>query len=492
MSTAIATVLFGLGIFALFRLDREETPGVSRALWIPVVWMSIGSSRQVSHWLQVGDVLTSPDQYLDGSPLDRFILTGILAAGVIVLLSRWSRVSPFLRLNGPLLVFFAYCAVSAFWSDFPFVAFKRWSKGLGNLVMVLIVLTETNPPAAVRRLLARAGFLLIPLSVLLIKYYPALGRGYSPWTWTPVPVGVAYDKNGLGAICLVFGLGCLWRFLEGWQIDDRRRARKVMIVHGAVLVMTAWLLWKANSATSLGCFLVGSGLLALSGWRGLARRPTLVHVLAVLLVASCLYGIFVAPTAGLVEAMGRDPTLTGRTQLWSEILAMTTDPWFGTGFESFWLGERAKSLWQRHWWHPNEAHNGYLEIFITLGWLGVGLLGMVMLWGYRNVMRSLDPQPELRRFRLTYCIVAVLYNITEAAFKVMNPVWITFLLAIVATPPSTPNAADERDERHERRGSRRPRSRHVRPPAPQSAAERARTAHIAGRTRKENADAHRS
>ena len=116
---------------------------------------------------------------------------------------------------------------------------------------------------------------------------------------------------------------------------------------------------------------------------------------------------------------------------------MSEHPWVGTGFESFWLGDRAKALWENHWWHPNEAHNGYLEVFLNLGWVGVALLGFVMAWGYRNVVRSLRLSPELSRLRLAYFIVAVLYNMTEAGFKVMHPVWITFVLAIIATPPET-------------------------------------------------------
>jgi len=46
--------------------------------------------------------------------------------------------------NAPLVVFFLYCAASVFWSDFPIVAFKRWTKVLGNVVMVLVVLTEAD------------------------------------------------------------------------------------------------------------------------------------------------------------------------------------------------------------------------------------------------------------------------------------------------------------------------------------------------------------
>ena len=47
---------------------------------------------------------------------------------------------------------------------------------MGDLAMVLVVLTDPDPKLAFKRLLTRAGFLLVPLSVLLIKYYPELGK----------------------------------------------------------------------------------------------------------------------------------------------------------------------------------------------------------------------------------------------------------------------------------------------------------------------------
>ena len=75
-------------------------------------------------------------------------------------------------MNAPILLFFSYCAVSILWSDYPDVALRRWIKALGDLVMVMIILTDPEPLAALKRFLARTGFLLVPVSVLLIKYYP--------------------------------------------------------------------------------------------------------------------------------------------------------------------------------------------------------------------------------------------------------------------------------------------------------------------------------
>ena len=71
---------------------------------------------------------------LQGSPLDRFLLTGLLVAGVTVLLARSRLAGTWLRANGPIVAFFIYCAISTLWSEYPDVAFKRWTKAVGNLV----------------------------------------------------------------------------------------------------------------------------------------------------------------------------------------------------------------------------------------------------------------------------------------------------------------------------------------------------------------------
>jgi len=81
------------------------------------------------------------------------------------------------------------------------VALKRWTKAVGDLVMVLIVLTDSDRPAAIKRFLARIGFLLVPTSILLIKYYPHLGLAWSEGR--TFFIGVAQDKNMLRLICLV-------------------------------------------------------------------------------------------------------------------------------------------------------------------------------------------------------------------------------------------------------------------------------------------------
>jgi exopolysaccharide production protein ExoQ len=429
MPASLAALIFAAGILGLFLLDRDREARISHALWLPVVWLALGGSRNVSVWLSP-TATVSAELYLEGSPLDRNILSALIVLGVLVLIARGQRTREILWRSIPLVVFFLYCAASVTWSDFPFVALKRLTKVIGNVVMVLIVLTEPDPVVSVKKFLTRTAFLLIPTSILLIKYYSEWGRAYDPWEGGVAYTGVAPDKNMLGAVCLISGLATLTRMFETFREAAQRTGRLLAI--GTVLLMTLYLLYIARSATSLGCFLIGSSLITVLG---LSRRPRpwVVHSI----VASLLFVAFVAFTspsarAFFIESAGRDSTLTGRTELWTDVLALGTRPWTGAGFETFFIGERLEVLWRKYWWHPNESHNGYLETYLTLGRIGLALLAVLMITGYRNAMNVYRNDPMSGSLRLAFLIIVPIYNLTEAAFKVMNPVWIVFLLVVTA------------------------------------------------------------
>src|SRR5216684_8186293 len=446
MSPNLATLAFTLGILTLFFLNRDKEARTSKALWLPVVWLCIAGSRMVSEWMAPTAVSTSVtgSRYLDGSLFDRNLLTILLLIGVVVLLLRGARVWSILRANWPILLFFFYCLLSIAWSDFPDVAFKRWVKALGDVVMVLVVLTDVNRSAAIRRFLARVGFVLIPVSVLFIKYYPDFGRAYEPGLgfWKPMYTGVTTTKNLLGMITLVAGLGALWRFIHMKRAEDGARKKGQIVAEGALLAMVFWLLYMASSATSFSCFLMAGILILVTSWSWVRRMPALVHALVFAMVAVSSFAVFSDSGGGLLGTLGRNSTLTGRTDIWNLVLTMTQSPLFGTGFESFWLGTRLQRIWDIWWWHPNEAHNGYIEVYINLGWVGITLLGILLITGYRNIIATFRTKPEMAEIKLAFFLVAVVYDFTESAIRTLNPIWILFLLSIMVVP-ETP--APEKD-----------------------------------------------
>jgi exopolysaccharide production protein ExoQ len=431
MPPTIAVGVFVVGVWVMFVLDRDTTAQPSRALWIPVIWLSIAGSRDVSEWFGLGSRVLSFEQAADGNPFDRNILAGLTTAGVIVLLTRAREVGRVLRANQAIIVFFSYGALSIVWSDFPDVAFKRWLKAVGDLVMVLVVLTDPDRPAAIKRFFARIGFVLMPASVLLIKYFPSLGTSFHGMSGSKKRYGGVANGKMLGVACLASGIACVWRLIEAYRAPKDARKARPLVAQGGLLAMTLWLLWMADSMNADACFVLASVVIVATSIPGLARKRWVVHVAVVAVMAIAYVALFLG--VGL-EYIGKDPTLTNRTELWDDIERIDIDPLLGAGFESFWLGKRLEKLWSIYWWRPNEAHNGYLEVFLNLGWIGVAILAFILVRSYADIVGACIREPDMGRLRLAYFVSGIVYSLTEAGFRMRHPSWFCLLLVMVVVP----------------------------------------------------------
>ena len=453
MGTALATVIYVVGILGLFYLDRDKSIHTSKALWIPVIWILINGSRPVSLWLGMAPANSSASQLLEGSPIDRLIASILIAAGFLTLIFRSNQVTALLRKNWPILIYFSYCLLSVAWSDFSDVAFKRWIKAFGDLVMVLIVVTDAQPTAALRRLITRIGFVLLPASVLMIKYYGDLGRTYDPWSGGVANCGVSITKNMLGVLTFVLALGAVWLVLR--LIRDKNQPNRVrhLVAEGTLLAFGVWLLLMAHSATSGVCFALGGVLIFVTSLDRFRKQPKAIHafVLAILVIggSAVLFG-----NETVAHAVGRQTDLTGRTEIWQLVIPMAPNPIVGAGFDSFWLGPRLEKIWNTYTGlRVNEAHNGYIETYLNLGWVGVVLIALILMTGYRKAVKSFRYQEKFgaNPLLLAYVFTAAFYNVTEAGFRETDVIWTFLVLAIVASDqPFKVHATNETSEADER------------------------------------------
>jgi exopolysaccharide production protein ExoQ len=414
----------------LFYRYREREAGVSTALWIPLAWLIILSSRPVSAWMGAGE--TTAEQQLDGSPVDSLIFLVLIVAGAIVLSKRRVDWGSLFRNNRLLVIFFIYLGISVLWSDYPFVSFKRWIKDIGNIIIVLVVLSDDNPVAAVRFLLARCCYLILPLSIVLIKYFPNLGRSYDIWVGTAVYTGVTTDKNMLGMTLFGCALSLVWMLL---QRDGRRTGLKGRLDFFVLLLMSGmavWLLQQAHSSTALLCTVIGALIIWLTRFRGI-RAHIGVYGASLVVIVVALNLVVNVPEA-LAGIMGRDLTFTGRTDIWSALLQEGTDPLIGAGYYSFWMGDRVARLSANFFYSLNEAHNTYLETYLNSGLIGVVLLGALVLsagaWIKKEAMKS----DSFGVFRLACFLPMLFYGVTEAFMNRLGIVWFLFVLVIIRYP----------------------------------------------------------
>lgn len=434
MPPALALLASCAFLIILFRHDPANTRAHSPALWLPLTWMFFTGSRLPAQWLGLmpGNAAMA---FEEGSALDRTLFLVFTLVGLAVLARRRLKPSDVFARNVALIVFLVFALASAVWSDYVFITFKRWIRDVGLYVMLLVVLSDPRPLDALSIVLRRLSFLLIVLSVLCVKYYRDIGVAYNPWTGVPEYMGVTTSKNMLGAVCVISGMYFFWDALERWPERKVRSTRWVLLIDIAFIAMTLWLLRLSQSATSNVCLVLGCLIIKIARTRWAknnVRRLTRTILFALAAYAVLEFGFDFSST--VAPLLGRDPTLTGRTGLWQAVLAVQTNPLVGVGYQSFWLGDRMASVARStRAGFLNESHNGYLEVYLNLGIIGLALIAAVLISGYRTIRARLALSPHLGAFGLAIWTVMLIYNFTEAAF-VASLMWWVFLLFIIVVP----------------------------------------------------------
>jgi len=434
MPPQIATLVFAVGAAGLFWLNRDGSVRVSKSLWLPVIWVAINGSRSLSVWFGMAPPMEVAGQLPQTSMLDQLVAATLMLSGATVLIRRRTGVVPLLKASWPIVLYFSFCLVSLLASDFPAWGFKRWVRALGDVIMALIVVTDPQPAAALRRLFSSLGFVLLPASVLLIKYYPDLGRVFSPFGDAVFNTGVTTNKNSLGVLVFVISLGTLWQLLELLRHKEQLHRTRRLLAQGTLFYFGISLLFTAHSATSGAAFALGAGLMLAITLPVFRARPAAVHVLVVALLLAVGAMELLDLKAEALQAMGRNPDLTGRTDIWRLVTPMVPSAIVGAGFETFWCGPRVAQFYSMHGGMAmtNEAHNGYVEVYLNLGWVGMGLIAVILVHGYLRAVSAFRHDSGIGALLVAYVASVAAYNIGEAGFRMLNPALFFLLLSVVA------------------------------------------------------------
>jgi O-antigen ligase len=443
----ILALAIGVGFIAwLIRKDTAFRGRLSAAMWIPFLWLLIQGSRPVTAWLGIGG--TSD---VGGNPIEALIAFILFFAAFLILQRRRFPWGSLPYLNVAFFLLLAYLALSVLWSPYPFVAFKRWFKEFGNVLIALVILTEKDPAESLKSICVRCAYILFPLSVVLVKYYPNFGRGYSSGGF-PMVTGVTPQKNSLGLICAVFALALVWDILDAHRHRTSQASWTRLLPQWLALAIGLWLLGASESKTSLLAFLVGLAIFLGPHLRVIRRAPVAfargwVIIVPVLLILAAVNTVIFAPA---LEAVGRDTTFTERTDIWQAVLAEPVNPIVGTGFFSFWLeygdAVRAAGIPQR------EGHNGYLEMYLDGGIIGCALLGIFLLTTCWRLAAAFSPKSAETRVIFAFAIMSLITNFAETYFFRPDVIWFATVLAALAprsllAPPAAPAQQLVREER---------------------------------------------
>ena len=330
--------------FWMTRRDMRWRRFSSAALWIPAIWLALGSSRGMPYWFYQLGLSGGASSRLDGNPVAVVFNNGVFIIAILILIRRRFNWVQYVFANKGLFLFYGFFLCSAMWSPFFVPTVKRWVQEFGWVLIAPIVLTEPDPAASLRVMFVRVSYILFPLSVVLMRYFPNIGR-VSSAHGSVMLSGVADHKNSLGQLCFVFCLVLLWDLMETQKRDTTSVKRPERWVRLVNLGIGLYLLNISSSATSLMCFLLGLALLMVGKRLAAMKNAKAVFMLGVVATV-CLLAVEQTYhlSSRVSEAFGRGAGLSGRSEIWRVTLEKNTNYLVGAGFHGFWETDDGKAI----------------------------------------------------------------------------------------------------------------------------------------------------
>ncbi len=323
-------------------------------------------------------------------------------------------------LRSPWLVMLALLAIaSAMWSVDAELSFRRGIAVFATTLFGVYLAARFDWIGALR-LLACVWLLLMAASFIAGIVAPGFARmaEVHPGAW----MGGWSEKNALGGHAARASF--LFAFLA-WRDPAPRKWWLGGLVLSLALVMLS------KSATALLGTALGIGVLAAAWWMLKGRRWSLALVWGGASVGGLLVLIYLMAPGLLLGLLGKDETLTGRTEIWAELLrAIEQKPALGYGYLAFWGLDSEPRYWLQRAvdWNAPSGHNGWLDLAISLGLVGVALFLIDVLVSLCRAGRLSLASPT-GVFAIGFLAQFLLFSMSESIMLAQNSVlWVSYVV----------------------------------------------------------------
>lgn len=356
-----------------------------------------------------------------GDPITQLVLFVVYVVALFLIVPRWKQVVWAITREKLLLILVAIALTSVIWSGAPMLTARRSAALLGTTLFGVYFGTRYSLSEQLRLLawaLGTAAVLSLVVALVLPSYGVHVGDAHAG-AWK----GIYSHKNGLGRPMalgvVVFALFAFWGERYRW-------------VGWAGFGLLIFLILKSTSGTPLLSSLTFLAILPIySIWRWRYPLKLPFFIMALMVGGSIFIGVWINLET-VLGAVGKDITFTGRSELWFYLIEMIQKRlWLGYGYGGFWRGWEGDSyyVWTAISWHPKYAHNGYLQLGIDLGLLGLSvfIIGFLM-----NFIRAFNisyatKTPE-HLFPLAYFTFMLPYNISDSIILQQNSLfWVLYV-----------------------------------------------------------------
>jgi exopolysaccharide production protein ExoQ len=356
----------------------------------------------------------------------RLLYTATYGLSIFLLCLRWKKGLYALTRDKFTWVLLGICAFSIFWSSDVEATTRRVFGLLGTTIFGVYLASRYT----LRQQLNLCA-LMLSISALICIFYSLFLPAYGIQLDVVGGAlrGMYAHKNLLGKRFLLSGI--IFLFLA------TTAKKKQWLLWGGYSVSFLLVLLSKSTTCLANLILITIAFQAYQTlrWKYQTLIPTFLLV-ATLSVGFSLW--FINGADALLSTVGKDTTLTGRTDLWPPVWDMIMKkPWLGYGYGAFWLGwnsESANVLRIIGWDAPN-SHNGFLDIILSIGMLGfiTFAIGFVInLWHSIYLIRHNHNISSM--WLLIYLTFIFSSNTTETTLLDQNSIeWVLYVSAVLST-----------------------------------------------------------
>jgi exopolysaccharide production protein ExoQ len=272
--------------------------------------------------------------------------------------------------------------------------------------------------------LVRWGYTSI--GIVSVLRYPNVGREYA---------GITSHKNSLGSIMVISTALWYLHYSQGAKTQKERWIALLFMLFSFYLVRS----------TSSGGSLVNSLMLIV-----VVSSLSFLSKLKFQWAFTCIVSFMVFGIIGsvylidnlesiVVGGLGKDLTLTGRTEFWPQLIAAANQrPWFGYGFNGFFqqdlLGAKTPAyfVYTPNGFQPKTAHNGGISVLLSFGYPGLILILVSLVTNLIFAVRELSRRPLSEAgIPIIYLVFIILNNLTEGSLNDIGDALLAYVLLTV-------------------------------------------------------------
>ncbi len=367
-----------------------------------------------------------------GNSLQQIVSLSLFFIACLFLLANWHLA---LKMLSPLLIILlCWQLITVFTSDYSDIAFRRYIYSLTVIAMAMAWVILPENTQHFQRMLKYLCLFILLLSYFGVIFMPAVSIHNTAEVLELVNAGSwrghFAHKNIAGPAMIVLIIYNLYLLRN----DD-------FMIPALNIVLAVIFLIFSNNKTSIGLIAIALLVAQLIRSVGLLPLQFLIFIFPIGLMAILTVGTVLSPPiADFVSGLIADPTFTGRTDIWKFTFEqMWLHPWIGFGYDTFWnMSYLVNGGYEIETWaaRAGHAHNGYINLMMTTGLIGVALFAVWMLFcpilDYHRAQKTSN-DPALAIMYLRIWVFMMLYaNLESPFFAPRGQVWFSLLAAVFA------------------------------------------------------------